>query len=328
MYYIESQQLDPEWNLALEQYVFDRLGPREDCFMLWQNDRAVIVGKHQNTVEEVNAGYVKEHGVKVVRRLSGGGAVYHDLGNINFTFVSGYEGSSFDFASFCRPVVEALHSIGVPAEINGRNDMTIEGKKFSGNAQYMKHGHVMHHGTLMFHSDLEAIGQALAVKTDKIESKGLKSVRSRVTNIKPYAPEGMTTRAFWSILRDHMFRAYDLKPYILTDGELAEVDHLRREVYSTWEWNYGASPACRIVKRRRIEGVGGLEIHMDLENGRLSGLCFYGDYFGNGDSSRLAARLMGQPLDAQALRPVLAAADVGQYFAGITAEQLLDALLC
>ena len=185
MYYLESTKTDPSWNLALEQYVFDVLGPRDDCFMLWQNDNTIVVGKHQNTLEEINTDYVKEHGVTVVRRLSGGGAVYHDLGNLNFTFVAENRfGSEFDFSTFCRPVVDALRSLGVPAEINGRNDMTIEGRKFSGNAQYMKKGRIMHHGTLMYDSDLEAVSRALNVKPDKIESKGLKSVRSRVTNIR------------------------------------------------------------------------------------------------------------------------------------------------
>lgn len=146
MYYIESPSHDPHFNLALEQYVFDRLDRSHDYFMLWQNDNAIIVGKHQNTIGEINASYVKEHDISVVRRLSGGGAVYHDLGNINFTFISDTgDASMFDFSTFCRPVVKALHSIDVPAEINGRNDMTVDGKKFSGNSQYMKHGRVMHH---------------------------------------------------------------------------------------------------------------------------------------------------------------------------------------
>ena len=200
MYYLESTKTDPSWNLALEQYVFDVL---DGCFMLWQNDNTIVVGKHQNTLEEINTDYVKEHGVTVVRRLSGGGAVYHDLGNLNFTFVAENRfGSEFDFSTFCRPVVDALRSLGVPAEINGRNDMTIEGRKFSGNAQYMKKGRIMHHGTLMYDSDLEAVSRALNVKPDKIESKGLKSVRSRVTNIRPYVTDqALTVDGFREILR-------------------------------------------------------------------------------------------------------------------------------
>ena len=150
MYYLESGSHDPGFNLALEQYVFDRLDRAHAYCMLWQNDNAIIVGKNQNTVGEINAAYVKEHGIRVVRRLSGGGAVYHDLGNINFTFIvdSGAT-AAFDFSTFCRPIVKALEHFGVHAEINGRNDMTIDGKKFSGNSQYGKQGRTMHHGTIL-----------------------------------------------------------------------------------------------------------------------------------------------------------------------------------
>jgi len=171
MYYLESASMDPAWNLALEQFVFDQLGPREDCFMLWQNDRTIVVGKYQNVLEEINSTYVKEHGITVVRRLSGGGAVYHDRGNLNFTFVArDCQGGMIDFSSFCRPVVDALREMGVPAQINGRNDMTIGDKKFSGNAQYLRQGRVMHHGTLMFDSDLEAVGPAPARRSARQNS--------------------------------------------------------------------------------------------------------------------------------------------------------------
>ena len=204
---IQSPSTDPRFNLALEQYIFDQMPRNRSYLMLWRNDQTIVVGKHQDTFAEINADYVRANQIQVVRRLSGGGAVYHDLGNVNFTFIADHTGSDFDFSTFCRPVVKALHSIGVPAEINGRNDMTLDGKKFSGNSQYMKHGRVMHHGTLMFHSDLEVVSQALAVSKDKIESKGLKSVRSRVTNIKPYVQEDITTADFFRILREFMFEA-------------------------------------------------------------------------------------------------------------------------
>ena len=256
MYYIESPSTDPRFNLALEQYVFDRLDPSCHYFMLWQNANAIIVGKHQNTIAEINAAYVKEHDIQVVRRLSGGGAVYHDLGNINFTFIADTgDASQFDFSTFCRPVVKALHSIGVPAEINGRNDMTLDGRKFSGNSQYMKHGRVMHHGTLMFDSDLEVVSQALAVSKDKIESKGLKSVRSRVTNIKPYVKEDIATADFFRILREFMFEEYQLQSYPLTEDDLAAVRELQHQVYDQWEWNFGRSPACQIQKRAPGRGL-------------------------------------------------------------------------
>lgn len=329
MYYIESPSNDPHFNLALEQYVFDQLDQTHDYFMLWQNDNAIIVGKHQNTLAEINAAYVKEHNIHVVRRLSGGGAVYHDMGNINFTFIADTgDASKFDFSTFCRPVVKALHSIGVPAEINGRNDMTLDGKKFSGNSQYMKHGRVMHHGTLMFHSDLEVVSQALAVSKDKIESKGLKSVRSRVTNIKPYVQEDITTADFFRILREFMFEEYQLQPYVLTEEDLAAVRELQYQVYDQWDWNFGRSPACQIQKERRVEGCGKLEIHMDVaRGGDITALSFYGDYFGNGDGQELAGRLIGVPLEESALRAALEGVDIGHYFNAMDLDTFLSILL-
>jgi len=150
MIYIESRNSSPFHNLALEQFVFDNLGLENDCFMLWQNDNSIIVGKHQNTSGEINAAFVKERNITVARRLSGGGAVYHDLGNLNFTFITGAEKTEgIDFSVFCEPIGKALRSFGVPVEISGRNDMTVDGKKFSGNAQYIKNGRVMHHGTIL-----------------------------------------------------------------------------------------------------------------------------------------------------------------------------------
>ena len=198
MIYIESESFDPHFNLALEQYVFDNLDKNENYFMLWQNDNAIIVGKHQNTVAEINAEYTKENNIKVVRRLSGGGAVYHDLGNLNFTFIvsagGGYE--QFNFSDFCKPIIELLNSLGVNAVLNGRNDMSIEGKKFSGNSQYAKRGRIMHHGTIMFDSDLDIVGNSLVVSKDKIQSKGVTSIRSRVTNIKPHMQTDVSIEEF------------------------------------------------------------------------------------------------------------------------------------
>ena len=187
--YLDLTTTDPHWNLALEQYVFDRLPRDRSYFLLWQNDRSVIIGKHQNTPAEIDLPYVEAQGIQVVRRLSGGGAVYHDLGNLNFTFITDGEGAgTLDFALFCRPVVRVLESFGVSAQISGRNDITVCGKKFSGNSQYTREGRVMHHGTILFDSDLDAVTRALRVDEEKIRSKGVPSVRSRVTNLKEHLP--------------------------------------------------------------------------------------------------------------------------------------------
>ncbi|CAK7050992.1 MAG: Lipoate-protein ligase LplJ [Desulfovibrio sp.] len=327
MYYIESDSTDPSYNLALEQYVFDSLGNENEYFMLWRNDNAIIVGKHQNTAGEINASYVREKGIRVVRRLSGGGAVYHDLGNVNFTFiVNGGNLGAFDFASFCKPVVRALASLGVTAEINGRNDMTIDGKKFSGNAQYCKRGRVMHHGTILYDSALSVVGQALVVPKDKIESKGLKSVQSRVTNVKSYMREDIPVERFINELRDAMFRENDMRPYTLTDTDRAAVQKLRDDVYATWEWNFGASPAYSITKERRVEGCGKVEVHMDVTEGIIRNVAFYGDYFGNGDPADLQAKLTGRRVERSDLAAALTGIDIAEYFHNLDVETLIDIL--
>ena len=316
MYYLESTKTDPSWNLALEQYVFDVLGPRDDCFMLWQNDNTIVVGKHQNTAEEINADFVRTHGVRVVRRLSGGGAVYHDLGNLNFTFV-------MDLHLFCRPVARALQKLGVDAQVNGRNDITIDGQKFSGNAQYRKQGRIMHHGTLMFDSDLSVVAQALQVSQDKIESKGIPSVRSRVTTIRPYLRQDVSLEQFKALLLEAMFEGTPMEPYSLTTQDLAAVQALRDSRYATWEWNYGASPKWSVRKRRRVEGVGVIEVFLVVEQGRIAAADFRGDYFSAEDSGPLSARLMGLPLEPSALTDALRDVPVDRYFTGLTAEALV-----
>jgi lipoate-protein ligase A len=328
MYYVETNSTNPYYNLAFEQVVFNKLDRNNDYFMLWRNDNAVIVGKHQNTAGEINAEYVRTRDIRVVRRLSGGGAVYHDLGNVNFTFiVSADSNKPFDFGAFCRPVVRALAVLGVTAEINGRNDMTIDGRKFSGNAQYRKRNRVMHHGTILYDSDLSVLGKALAVREDKIESKAVKSVRSRVTNVKDHMVGDIGVERFMAELRDAMARETAMQPYSPTEADLEEARRLQREVYETWEWNYGASPAYNIRKERRVEGCGKLEVYMDVENGAITKIAFFGDYFGNADTTELRRLLQGARLERECLRETLAGVTIGDYFHNLPPESFLDILM-
>lgn len=328
MVYLESPGTDPAFNLALEQFVFDEMPRDHEYFMLWQNQNAIIVGKYQNTAAEVNAAFVKEHGIKVIRRLSGGGAVYHDLGNINFTFITDAEhGESIDLAAFCVPVVKALEKLGVKAEITGRNDITIEGQKFSGNAQYVKQGRIMHHGTIMFDCDLSVVGSALNVPKDKIESKGIKSVRSRVTNVKPYVKQDIGIHAFWDVLKKYMVEERSLEQHIFTPEELTRVEQLRDERYGTWDWNYGRSPQYSIQKARRVEGCGRIEVCYEVENGVITAFATYGDYFGTGDPGELAEKLMGRKPEEADLKDALKDMPVDYYFKNLTADELVEIIL-
>ena len=327
--YIESRNTSPYYNLALEQFVFDSLGPENDCFMLWQNDNSIIVGKHQNTSEEINAAFVKERNITVARRLSGGGAVYHDLGNLNFTFITGADKKGgIDFSVFCEPIGNALHSFGVPVEISGRNDMTVEGKKFSGNAQYVKCGRVMHHGTILYDSDLAVLSLALKPGDDKIESKGIKSVQSRVTNIRPYMKKDMTISEFWSSLKNFMASAFGMNEFTLKAEQSAAVEGLREKVYSRWSWNYGYSPPHTLRKARRIEGCGKIEIFLDLaKEGVIRNIAFYGDFFGSRDPAALAEKLTGRRLEHEELKTALNGVEINQYFHSLDDGNFLALLL-
>lgn len=323
MKYIESFQTDPRWNLALEQYVFDSLDRAHSYFMLWQNNNTIVIGKNQNAVSEINNDFVREHGITVVRRLSGGGTVYHDMGNLNFTFVA--DSSSLDkinFHVFCKPIVETLAAFGVQATVSGRNDITIDGKKFSGNAQYIRDNRVMHHGTVMFDSDLTILGKALKVDREKIQSKGITSVSSRVTNIKEHLPPDVTLADFKTQLLMQISKTEPLTPYYLTAEDYVKIENIKRMRYDTWGWNFGQSPPCEINYQQRIENCGLVKISMDVKEGMIYSLQFSGDFFGNRDVAELGEKLHGCPCQKDAVRDVLLQCDLQQYIHNITPEQL------
>jgi lipoate-protein ligase A len=325
-YYIESHNTDPRYNLALEQFVFDSLDHSRSYFMLWQNHNSVIVGKHQNTAAEINQAFVNAHNISVVRRLSGGGAVYHDLGNLNYTFIANTgKDNAIDFTVFCKPVQAALRAMGIPAEFSGRNDMTVMGKKFSGNAQYIKQGRVMHHGTILYDTNLETLYQALNASNDVIESKGIKSAHSRVANIRPYT--NMPIEDFWALLKQYMFDAFALREYHLSAQEEDRVNELKEQIYSQWNWNYGASPPCNIRKTRRVEGCGSIEILLDTEkDGIIKKITFYGDFFGNDDTAELADILEGRHLEYNELSDTIKNINISRYFNNLDAKTFLELL--
>jgi len=325
--YLESPSFDPHFNLALEQYVFDEMPKSNEYFILWQNDNAVIVGKYQNTIEEINAEYVKENHIHVVRRLSGGGAVYHDLGNLNFTFIiDAGDSEDLNFRVFSMPVIKALGRLGVTVEQNGRNDITVDGKKFSGNAQYIKNGRVMHHGTILFHSDLNKLAASLKVSKDKIESKGIKSVRSRVTNLKEYLPKGTTLKEFKSLLQEYMFEEVE-NQYILNDYDLKRIAEIQSNRYNLWDWNYGSSPKYSIFKERLVENCGKIQLNMEVEEGLITKFAIWGDYFGSGDPGELVNLLIGTKSEEDELRRALEGMDINYYCKNLTETELIEIIL-
>ncbi|MGE5454469.1 MAG: lipoate--protein ligase [Methylocystaceae bacterium] len=311
-----------QFNLALEEFILTKHS--EEYFFLWQDEPAIIVGRNQNTKAEINEDFVKTAGIDVVRRLTGGGAVYHDLGNLNFTMIINDPGGvGFDFKRFTRPIIKALARMGVVAKDTGRNDLTIAGKKFSGNAQYRHAGRLLHHGTLLFSSDLSVLGAALKVKPQKIASKGVKSVQSRVTNIIDYAPN-LTLGDFRSLIAESLRQEYqtDNDVYLLDDRAREQVRDIQAKKYGSWDWNYGYSPAYDLVRNEHFDW-GEVEIHLAVKNGLISAIKIYGDFFATTDLIHLEAQLIGVRYEKMAIVEKIANLELKKYL-----PQLDDEVFC
>lgn len=325
MLYIDNECTNPYWNLALEEYLLKNSA--REYFILWQNTPSIIIGRNQNTTSEINAEYVKAHTIPVVRRLTGGGAVFHDLGNLNYTFiVNDSDNSGFDFKRHTTPILEVLRDLSVGAELSGRNDLTISGRKFSGNSQYRYKGRLLHHGTLLFSSNLPDISSALKVDPSKFEGKGVHSVRSRVTNISEHLKMPLTLTEFKQLITANIRNSHsEFEIYTLSEQELASVSLLEREKYSTWEWNYGASPAYNISKRKKFP-AGNLEVFMNVTGGKIRGTRILGDFFGECEVSDIENSLTDLPYEESAIRKKLSEFELSLYFSGIEINDLLSLL--
>ena len=322
---IHHHSTDPYFNIATDEYIFKHI--KEDCFMLWQNNNAIIVGKHQNTLAEINIDYVREHNIKVVRRLSGGGAVYHDMGNLNYSFTKTGENSEMvDFKKYTLPMLEVLQALGVDAKFEGRNDLTIDGKKFSGNAEHVFKNKVLHHGTLLFTSEMKSVSGALKINPLKYSDKAVKSVPKRVTNISDHLKIPITIEEFADKIINHILTTYDdCKLYEFTEKDLAAIQKIRDEKYATWEWNYGKSPDYNFKKGIRNDG-GTLEMNLDVEKGIIKKVKIYGDFFNERDIAEIEVALENTPHEENEIRKVLDQYDIGKYFHNMNAGDLLSSM--
>ena len=321
VHYLETGSTDPAYNLAFEEYV---LTHRRDgaYLLLWQNDNTIVVGRNQNTAQEIDRAFVEQHHIRVVRRGTGGGAVYHDMGNLNYSFITDAgDAERMAMERFTRPIVAALQGLGLQAEASGRNDILVEGRKVSGTAQRLTDGRILHHGTLLFDSRPEMVAGALRADPAKFRSKGAKSVRSRIGNIRDFLPEDMTLPAFWDYLKRQL-AGDGLVQDALTAEELAAVRQLKAEKYDTWEWTYGRSPSFDMVNRDYFPG-GRLEIGLSVSGGRLTAVQFYGDFLSITDTTPLAQALVGTDYREDAVAAVLAQYPLAAMFGGITGEELL-----
>lgn len=320
--YLETGSQDPGYNLAFEEYVLThrRTG---DYLLLWQNGPAVVIGRNQNAEEEINRAFVEAHGIRVVRRATGGGAVYHDLGNLNYSFVTG-AGAEEGMERFTRPVVQALQGLGLRAEAGGRNDILVEGRKVSGTAQRLLWGRMLHHGTLLFDTDLSMAEGALRVDPEKFRSKSVKSVRSRVGNLREFLGKDWSLENFWAYLKTALLGG-DWVSGALAEEELQAVETLRRGTYGSWAWNFGSSPPYDLKNRRRWAG-GSLEARASVAEGRISAIGFYGDFLARRPLDSLVEELRGTAFRREDVAAVLNRYPLGDFFGGITAEEVLETL--
>lgn len=335
MRYIVMKTDDIRTNLATEQYLMNS-GKLQPPFMLFYIEKpCIIVGRNQNTLEEINQKYCDENGITITRRLSGGGAMYQDLGNLCFSFVVEADKQKFgDFKALVQPVVSALHAMGVTgAEVTGRNDIVIDGKKFSGNAMYSRNGKTFSHGTLMFDVNTDSVANALHVAKDKIESKGIKSVRSRVTNVKPYVDkqyQKMDTYQFRDELIKKIWNVADIKDaqqyaYELTKEDQLGIQAIEQRLYKNWDWVYGKSPEFTIKKRKHFAG-GTIDARFLIEKGKIKDLKIYGDFFGPSDVAEVQTALIGIEYAPEQIVQALDKLDLSKYFVGISADDVKELL--
>ncbi len=305
------------FNLASEEYLLKQTDGY--YIYLWINDKAVIVGTNQNTIEEVNLSYTESAGIKVVRRLTGGGAVYHDKGNLCYTIIAPYDANEDNYRKFTEPVISYLNSLGVNAEFSGRNDITIDGKKFSGNAQTIYKDRIMHHGTILFNTDGTVLANALNPSKIKMQSKGIKSIRSRVTNVIDHLPQKMDIEQFRNGLKEQFLKDCDY--YEFSEKDINAIQKLVDEKYSTYEWNIGRSPKGENKFVNKFD-FGIFAFIFDTKEGLIDNAEIQGDFFEKLPVKEFADKLNGVKFVKSELEKAFLC--VGDYIANANGQEIVD----
>ncbi len=314
---------NPSLNLALEEYIFDNF-TNGDVVMLWRNERSVIIGKNQNAYAEIDLDFVEKNKIPVVRRITGGGAVFHDLGNINFTFISDYKEGDFGaYALFAKPICDFLKTLNLSASVSGRNDITANGYKISGNAQTVRKNRILQHGTLLYSADLKELSGALKPRPIKLSGKGISSVRSRVENIKTLSSCTLSAEEFLNKLYNFFLSKKDLEEIHLSEERICAVKSLSAERYETFEWNFGFSPAFSLVKEKRFT-FGTLEAHLDIKDAKIADIRIFGDFFGILPIGELEKKLVGTQFTPSAVSECLKDFPLSDYISAMTISDLCD----
>lgn len=329
MIFIHNENItDPRINLALEEYALRNLFPDDELFLFYINRPSIIIGRNQNTLEEINYGYVRKKGIVVVRRMSGGGAVYHDEGNLNFSFIKPYSPSRLNnFLEFVQPIIEVLKDMGVPAELSGRNDIVVDGLKISGNAQHSTRTRMFSHGTLLFNSNLDEVVESLNVKMAKIQSKGMKSIRSRVSNISRFLNRPIDIQQLRDRIKEAIFQgSASPATYHLTEEDWRRVRELSKVRYANWHWNFGRSPKFNIKRAHRFDS-GEVDLRINVEKGHVSDIKIYGDFLGKKDVNILERAIIGQRYEIDDLGHVLKPFNMNDFLGNVTHDDILDLLI-
>lgn len=328
MMYLRCDSTDANFNFALEKYAIEELDIADSYFMFWRTTPTLMIGRYQNTLAEINMLFAKEMGINIVRRITGGGTIYTDMNGWQFSFINKHhDQKEIDFETFTKPIIDALASIGVNAQKSGRNDLVIDGKKFSGNAQYIRKNVMLHHGSILFDTNIENLVRAVTPDDEKLVSKGIQSVRSRVTNVADYLPtQGtkMTSTQFRDVMLDFLLRGMDT--YELTDKDIARVNAIKAEQFDTWDWNFGKNPQFNITKDKRFAG-GKLMIRSFVDKGKITDIHFYGDFFAKEGLGDLEAALVGCAYKEEAIKKALNDSDAQSYFYNITLDEILSCII-
>lgn len=310
------------FNIASEEYLIKNF--KDNILLFYINNPCIIIGQNQNTLSEINFDYVKENSIKVVRRLSGGGAVYHDRGNLNFSFITNITGGNMiDFKKFTKPVVDALQKIGVNAKFEGRNDLCIDGKKFSGNASHIYKNRICHHGTLLFNTNLTHLIKSLNPGDDKFIDKAVKSVQSRVANIYNYLDDSYTIENIRElIIKQVLLDVEDTKEYEYNETDINEITKLFKQKYDTWQWNFGKSPNYNL-KREIKTKAGKIESYLFVKNGIIKDLNIYGDYFCEIPTEKFIEHFINVEHNAEIIAKKIELMDINSYFFGFDKNDII-----
>jgi len=323
MKWIKSKSNNPYFNLALEEYLLKHKYESEDILYFWINEPTVVIGRNQNAMEEINKEYTDKEGINIVRRMSGGGAVFHDFGNLNYTFITSSSDDCLNnYKKFTDPVIRALNKMGILAEFSGRNDIVVDGKKISGNAQYYYKDRMFHHGTLLYNANLLAVKDALNVKQNKLISKGVKSVAARVTNISNYVTKDMDTKEFRDVLLDLMTNDGS-EEVILNEFDINEIEKLSNQKYSSWDWIYGVTPKFDVNNTKRFSG-GEVQVLYSVKNGKFYNVKIYGDFLSSKNTDEIISKIIGSKYDKKTIEKIMDNVEYDKFFPLIKKDELME----